>query len=95
MTCLAGKWLEGSEDFSGGGGATAVSFLVGQGYKQVCGSAAAWGDGITPVQTAHLDGADNVTLEGVFHTPLGSSDSRPWYGTPKVLDQWVDKLRVL
>ena len=30
----------------------------------------------------------------VFHTPIGSSDERPWYGTPKVLDQWVDKLRV-
>ena len=72
-----------------------MTLRLGQGYKQVCGSAAAWGDGITPVQTAHLDGAENVTLEGVFHTPVGSSDARPWYGTPKVLDQWVDKLRVM
>jgi hypothetical protein len=60
----------------------------------VCGDAGAWGDGITPVVTAHLDGAENVTLEGVFHTPLGSDDeSRPWYGSPRVLDQWVEKLR--
>ena len=128
VTCLAGKWLLGVETLGGAG--DAAGFLVGQGYKQVCGSAAAWGDGITPVATAHLDGADNVTLEGcaphpssslnllsshvhplayrssltvssprsldrrVFHTPIGSSDERPWYGTPKVLDQWVDKLRV-
>jgi hypothetical protein len=39
-----------------------------------------------------MEGADNVVLEGVFHTPLGSSDARPWYGTPAVLDQWVERL---
>ena len=92
VTCLAGRWLEGRESVEGV--RDAAGFLVGQGYKQVCGDAAAWGDGITPVATAHLDGADNVTLEGVFHTPLGSSDDRPWYGTPAVLDRWVEKLRV-
>lgn len=43
VTCLAGRWLEGSEEFSGAG--MAARFLVGQGYKQVCGSATAWGDG--------------------------------------------------
>mmetsp|Transcript_19475 Transcript_19475/g.31529 ORF Transcript_19475/g.31529 Transcript_19475/m.31529 type:complete len:289 (+) Transcript_19475:999-1865(+) len=91
VTCIAGKWLEGTETFSGVD--EAGRFLVGQGYKQVCGSAAAWGDGITPVAAAHLQGAENVTLEGVFHSPVGSSPSRPWYGTPEVLDQWVDKLR--
>jgi hypothetical protein len=43
VTCLAGRWLEGAEEFSGV--TTAIPFLVGQGYKQVCGTAAAWGDG--------------------------------------------------
>ena len=62
VTCLAGRWLEGVEEFGGAG--DVAGFLVGQGYKQVCGSAAAWGDGITPVATAHMDGADNVTLYG-------------------------------
>jgi pimeloyl-ACP methyl ester carboxylesterase len=90
VTCLAGKWLEGAESLDGFG--NAANFFVGQGYKQVCGSSGAWGDGITPVATAHLPGAENVTLEGVFHTPLGSSESRPWYGTPAVLDEWVEKL---
>ena len=66
VTCLAGRWLEGVEEFGGAG--DVAGFLVGQGYKQVCGSAAAWGDGITPVATAHMDGADNVTLDGsVLH----------------------------
>lgn len=90
VTCLAGKWLEGAEKLEGVG--NAPNFLVGQGYKQVCGASGAWGDGITPVATAHMEGADNVVLEGVFHTPLGSSDARPWYGTPAVLDQWVERL---
>ena len=43
VTCLAGKWLEGVEEFDGV--ADAGRFLVGQGYKQVCGTAASWGDG--------------------------------------------------
>ena len=40
---------------------------------QVCGDAEVWGDGIVPVPTAHLDGAINIDLEGVYHSPLGSS----------------------
>ena len=28
-----------------------------QGYKQVCGFADVWGDGIIPLESAHLDGA--------------------------------------
>jgi hypothetical protein len=44
-------------------------------------------------QTAHLAGATCVTLDGVFHTPLGSDEKdRPWYGSPRVLDQWIDAL---
>ena len=35
-------------------------------------------------------GAENITLEGVFHGPLGSADAdRPWYGSPSVLEQWI------
>jgi pimeloyl-ACP methyl ester carboxylesterase len=91
VTCLAGKWLEGSETFQGV--SKTSEFLIGQGYKQVCGTSDTWGDGITPIQTAHLEGADNIILEGVYHTPLGSSEKRPWYGTPRILDRWVEKLR--
>ena len=75
VTCLAGKWLLGVETLGGAG--DAAGFLVGQGYKQVCGSAEAWGDGITPVATAHLDGADNVTLEGCAPHPSSSFFARP------------------
>ncbi len=30
--------------------------LVGLGYQQVCGDPEVWGDGITPVSAAHLEG---------------------------------------
>jgi hypothetical protein len=33
-----------------------------------------WGDGIVPVVSAHLEGALNLTLEGAYHSPLGSVD---------------------
>ncbi|OWM91526.1 uncharacterized protein LOC116215732 isoform X2 [Punica granatum] len=67
--------------------------VVGQGYKQVCGQADVWGDGVVPEVAAHLEGALNLSFEGVYHSPVGSDDvSRPWYGSPAVLEQWVTHL---
>ena len=60
---------------------------------QVCGEAAVWGDGITPTEWATLDGAENLVLDGVYHSPLGADDSsRPWYGSEGVLGQWAPLL---
>ncbi|XP_015895258.3 uncharacterized protein LOC107429114 isoform X2 [Ziziphus jujuba] len=67
--------------------------IVGQGYKQVCGEANVWGDGVVPQASAHLDGALNISLDGVYHSPLGSDDaSKPWYGSPDVVEQWIHHL---
>ncbi|XVF56712.1 hypothetical protein PTKIN_Ptkin06aG0142200 [Pterospermum kingtungense] len=67
--------------------------FVGQGYKQVCGQADVWGDGVVPEVSAHLEGALNISLDGVYHSPVGSDDeSRPWYGSPAVVEQWVHHL---
>jgi hypothetical protein len=38
----------------------------------VCGDVEAWGDFIVPVASAHLPGAINVDLDGIFHSPLGA-----------------------
>ncbi len=38
---------------------------------QVCGDPEVWGDFIVPVPAAHLPGATNLDLDGVFHSPLG------------------------
>ncbi|MBA0561167.1 hypothetical protein Golob_018016 [Gossypium lobatum] len=67
--------------------------FVGQGYKQVCGEADVWGDGVVPEVSAHLEGALNISLDGVYHSPVGSDDvSRPWYGSPAVVEQWIHHL---
>ncbi|PNY17175.1 hypothetical protein L195_g013913 [Trifolium pratense] len=67
--------------------------FVGQGYKQVCGQADVWGDGVVPEVSAHLEGALNISLDGVYHSPVGSDDAiRPWYGSPGVLEQWIQHL---
>eukprot|EP00249_Psilotum_nudum_P009434 c21933_g1_i2 orf=183-1364(+) len=64
--------------------------LLGQAYKQVCGKADVWGDGIVPEISAHLEGAINVILKGVYHSPVGANNfERPWYGSPGILEQWV------
>lgn len=42
-----------------------------------------------------LTGADQVTLDGVYHSPLGAvlavdgKVGRPWYGSPEILPQWI------
>lgn len=66
--------------------------FVGQGYKQVCGQADVWGDGVVPEVSAHLDGALNISLDGVYHSPVGSDELRPWYGSPAVVEQWIHHL---
>ncbi|KAL3699142.1 hypothetical protein R1sor_017164 [Riccia sorocarpa] len=66
--------------------------FVGAGYKQVCGKADVWGDGVVPEESAYLEGAINIGFEGVYHSPVGSSSERPWYGTPEILDRWVHHL---
>ena len=43
-------------------------------------------------------GADQVTLDGVYHSPLGAvvavdgKIGRPWYGSPEVLPQWINHI---
>ncbi|XWS58631.1 hypothetical protein CRYUN_Cryun08bG0051400 [Craigia yunnanensis] len=69
------------------------ALFVGQGYKQVCGQADVWGDGVVPEVSAYLEGALNISLDGVYHSPVGSDDvSRPWYGSPAVVEQWIHHL---
>lgn len=86
-TCVSNKNLSTRSNMS------FRSRFVGQGYKQVCGQADVWGDGVVPEVSAHLDGALNISLHGVYHSPVGSDDElRPWYGSPAVVEQWVHNL---
>ncbi|KAJ3694020.1 hypothetical protein LUZ60_009500 [Juncus effusus] len=69
------------------------SWFITQSYKQVCGRADVWGDGVVPEIAAHLEGALNLSLDGVYHSPVGSNDhTRPWYGSPSVVQKWAHHL---
>ena len=87
--CVAGRYARGAETLDGV--ASARAFALGQGYKQVCGRADVDGDGITPVESALMDGATHVVLDDVYHTPLGADEAagRAWYGSPSALERWA------
>ncbi len=76
--CVAGKAVFGQPRLG-----TRIAY---NSYSLTCGEGKTWGDGITPIQAAHLSGAKNVVLEGVHHSPRAGQQ---WYGSPAVIDQWI------
>ncbi|GAB5357287.1 hypothetical protein AAMO2058_000361400 [Amorphochlora amoebiformis] len=56
-------------------------------YKANCGSGDRWGDGVTDVETALLEGSEHIVLEGCYHNP-----SEKWYGSDDFIDEWVKYL---
>ncbi|BAS76801.1 uncharacterized protein [Oryza sativa Japonica Group] len=90
---IAEAVMVSTNDKSTQSGPTLRARFIGQGYKQVCGRADVWGDGVVPEVSAHLEGALNISFDGVYHSPVGSDDEqRPWYGSPAILKQWVHHL---
>lgn len=79
--CVAGKAIYGAQRWG--------QWLAYSSYQLTCGQGNCWGDGITPVVSAHLDGAENLTIEGVRHSPRAGG---LWYGSPEVLPAWVSYL---
>lgn len=78
--CVAGKAILGDRW---------RSWLAYSSYNLTCGQGNCWGDGITPIEAAHLVGAENLTVDGVRHSP------RPgtlWYGSPAIVQEWVGYL---
>jgi triacylglycerol esterase/lipase EstA (alpha/beta hydrolase family) len=80
--CVAGKAIYGAKKLG--------SWLAYESYKLTCGEGNCWGDGITPVAAAHLEGAHNIVVEGVRHSPRSKGI---WYGSPEVQSAWVSFLR--
>jgi triacylglycerol esterase/lipase EstA (alpha/beta hydrolase family) len=79
--CVAGKTIFGQRRRG--------SWLAYSSYKLTCGQGDCWGDGITPITAAHLQGAKNLVIEGVKHSPRASGI---WYGSPSVLPSWTTYL---
>lgn len=77
--CIAGKAIFGDRW---------KSWLAFSSYRLTCGEGNTWGDGITPIVSAHLKGAENLIVEGAKHSPKTGS----WYGSEHLIDQWVSHL---
>ncbi len=75
--CVAGKAVFGDRTFK--------NWIAYNSYALTCGTGATWGDGITPIQAAHLLGATNLTLDGVHHSPR----SGVWYGSEPIIREWA------
>ncbi|QSJ18352.1 lipase [Nostoc sp. UHCC 0702] len=75
--CVAGKTIFGERRRG--------SWLAYSSYQLTCGTGNTWGDGITPIAAAHLEGAENLIIEGVRHSPRSPGT---WYGSPKPLKIW-------
>jgi triacylglycerol esterase/lipase EstA (alpha/beta hydrolase family) len=79
--CVAGKSIFGAKKLG--------QWLAYSSYEMTCGRGDVWGDGITPIEAAHLQGAKNITIEGVKHSPRTSGI---WYGSTEVRSQWIEYL---
>ncbi len=79
--CVAGKTIFGAK--------RPGSWLAYSSYQLTCGQGNTWGDGITPIVAAHLDGAENIVIEGVRHSPRSPGI---WYGSPQTLQTWAQYL---
>lgn len=73
---VMGEYLRGNEQ---GNRKERRAFLT---YRFFTGQGDTWGDGIVPIQSARLDGAESLLLEGVAHSRKLSGN---WYGGSKAL----------
>mmetsp|Transcript_35611 Transcript_35611/g.100805 ORF Transcript_35611/g.100805 Transcript_35611/m.100805 type:complete len:322 (+) Transcript_35611:195-1160(+) len=100
MACVAGRCIQGEEiSLSGIAGKllmdpgllapTLEKLFAFSSYKANCGRGDVWGDGVTPVECAHLAGAENLVMDGVWHSP-GSRGQ--WYGSLEVAADWSAQL---
>lgn len=77
--CVAGKAIEGKKS----------DWFTFNSYKLTCGEGEIWGDGVVPVTAAHLDGAENITLPDVLHSPRSGAS---WYGSDSIVPMWSQHL---
>lgn len=76
--CVAGKATKGERTFK--------KWFAYSSYELTCGRGDCWGDGITPIEAAHLEGAENLTLDDVWHSP---SNPGMWYASSAAMASWV------
>ena len=85
--CVAGKALYGQRSWRLG------QWFTYSSYQVTCGQGECWGDGVTPIVSAHLSGAVNLTVDQVWHSPHPTQATPKntyyqWYGSPEVIQLW-------
>lgn len=68
---------------------TSPSGFAYNSYEAVCGDGTTVGDGVVPCVAAHLEGATQLDLEGVFHS-INEPDR--WYGSERCIDLWYEEV---
>jgi len=61
-------------------------------YEMVCGEGGVSGDGVVPLQSAHLPGARQVTVADCLHSINEAGTAIPtdaWYGSESQMDKWL------
>jgi len=77
---VAGRYLQGRQD---GSYKEQRAFRT---YQFLAGHGDLWGDGLVPVPSARLDGAETVILEGIAHSRKFTWD---WYGgSAAIIRRW-------
>ncbi|KAL1499330.1 hypothetical protein AB1Y20_011538 [Prymnesium parvum] len=74
------------------GSAAAVAFAS---YRMVCGDGRVAGDGVVPLNSAHLEGAEAQLTLRCFHSINEPGTTRPtddWYGADAVVDLWLGEV---
>jgi pimeloyl-ACP methyl ester carboxylesterase len=87
--CVAGKSIYGQLSWR------LSEWFTYSSYQLTGGEGQTWGDGVTPIAAAHLEGATNLVLEKVQHSPRPSPqhlEIHRWYGSPDSLAHWIQYL---
>ncbi|KAL0041507.1 hypothetical protein WJX79_005714 [Trebouxia sp. C0005] len=93
-TCVAGQLVAGNKEAAN---RTLAKYACNS-YREVCGDGhGQLGDGVVPRCCAHLEGADNLLLDGVFHSiskkgTFAGRSQLVWYGSDDVIDAWLHAL---
>ncbi len=89
--CIAGKAIYGKPSLR------LEEWFTYQSYQITGGIGQCWGDGITPIEAAHLKGATNLVLDNIQHSPQSSASIKQgkahcWYGSPEIVSEWFQYL---
>ena len=77
--CVAGKAVVGEKK----------DWFAFNSFIMTAGDGDVWGDGVVPLSAAHLDGANNIVMESILHSPR---PGQCWYGSESVVTQWAQYL---